>query len=82
MSAPDWIGTIGVSLLLIAFGLNLLNVISSKSFIYLYVNFLGAALAGVASALIHYIPFVVLEAVWCFVTLFAIIAKHKEKPKN
>ena len=61
MNAADWIGTIGVSLLLIAFGLNLLDLISAKSFTYLIINLSGALLAGIASFLINYIPFVILE---------------------
>jgi hypothetical protein len=86
MSLPDWIGTIGVTLLLLAFGLNLLparlgrsggNLVSAKSYLYLYLNFFGAALAGLASVLIHYLPFVILESVWGLVSLLAIIKKHK-----
>lgn len=79
MSVADWIGTIGVSLLLIAFGLNLLKIISADSYSYLSLNFLGALLAGLASVLIHYIPFVILESVWMCVTLLAIIKKLNKK---
>ena len=79
MSAADWIGTIGVSLLLIAFGLNLLKIITAESFMYLLLNFSGALLAGLASVLINYIPFVMLETVWMCVALFAIIKKLNSK---
>jgi hypothetical protein len=79
MSTADWIGTIGVSLLLIAFGLNLLKLISADSYVYLILNFVGALLAGLASVLINYIPFVILETVWMCVTLFAIIKKLNGK---
>jgi hypothetical protein len=78
MNSSDWIGTIGVSILLIAFGLNLLNVVSAKSYLYLYFNFIGAALAGIASSMISYLPFIVLESVWTLVSLYAIIEKHRK----
>ncbi len=44
-SFADWIGTIGVTLLLIAFGLNLLNKISQSSLLYILLNCIGASLA-------------------------------------
>ncbi len=81
MTVADWIGTIGVGLLLIAFGLNLLDFISAKSFTYLIINLSGALLAGVASVLINYIPFVILELVWVLVSVFAIGFKIKESRK-
>lgn len=77
MSLPDWIGTIGVSLLLLAFGLNLLKIITADSYLYLSLNVIGALLAGLASVLINYIPFVILESVWMLVSLFAITKKAK-----
>jgi hypothetical protein len=82
MSVADWIGTIGVSLLLIAFGLNLLKIITAESYVYLFLNFFGALLAGLASVLINYIPFVILETVWMCVTLIAIIKKLNQKSTN
>jgi hypothetical protein len=75
MSVSDWIATIGVSILLLAFGLNLFRIISADSYTYLILNFLGALLAGIASVLICFIPFVILEAVWVLVSLFGIFKK-------
>lgn len=77
MSLADWIGTIGVSLLLIAFALNLLKIITSRSYLYLTLNFSGALLAGLASVMIRYVPFIILEGVWTIVTLVAIISTFK-----
>lgn len=82
MSLPDWIGTIGVSLLLLAFGLNLLKIIAADSYLYLSLNVIGAMLAGLASVLINYIPFVILESVWMLVSLFAITKKAKITSKT
>jgi hypothetical protein len=72
-STADWIGTIGVTLLLIAFGLNLLKKISQSSLIYILLNLFGASLACLASVLISYTPFIILEAVWTIVSLAALI---------
>ena len=72
-SFADWIGTIGVALLLLAFGLNLLNKISQNSLLYILLNCIGASLACLASVLINYIPFVILEVVWTIVSLAALV---------
>lgn len=81
MNASDWITTIGVTVLLIGFGLNLVKIISSDSYLYLSLNFLGSFLAGVGAVMIHLVPFIVLEAVWALVSLFAIIKKIKDSSK-
>ena len=82
MSVSDWIATIGVSILLIGFGLNLLKIITADSYSYLFLNFIGALLAGISSILISFIPFVVLEGVWVVVSLFGIIKKISDSKKN
>lgn len=64
MTAGEITGTVGVSLLLLAFGLNLLNKLSASSKTYLLLNISGAGLACASSYLIGFWPFVVLEAVW------------------
>lgn len=75
----DAVGTAGVAILLLAFFLNLINVIKKESIAYLVMNVAGAALACYASWLINYIPFVVLEATWMLVSLFALIKQLKVK---
>ena len=82
MSVSDWIATIGVTILLIGFGLNLIKMITADSYLYLSLNFLGSFLAGVAAVMIHLVPFIVLEAVWALVSLFAIIKKVINLNKN
>ena len=72
-SFADYTGTIGVTLLLVAFGLNLLNRISQSSLIYILLNCTGALLACLASILLHYAPFVILEAVWTIVSVIALV---------
>lgn len=79
ISLSDIIGSIGVFILLLAFGLNLLNKISKDSIIYILMNVVGAALACFASYLIRYIPFIILEAVWTIVSVMALISYYKSK---
>jgi hypothetical protein len=69
----DYIGFAGVFILLIAFLLNLSGKISKDGLIYTLMNVIGAGLACLASWLIHYIPFVILEATWTIVSLIALI---------
>jgi hypothetical protein len=73
MNINDLIGFTGVAILLLAFLLNLLKKITSTSMPYIVMNITGAGLACLASWLIGYIPFVVLEAVWTAVSVFALI---------
>lgn len=77
MSLSEWIGTFGVTLLLVAFALNITKKISSSSKTYLLLNITGAGLAAVSSYMIKFWPFVVLECVWVLATFFALI-----KPDN
>lgn len=65
MSASTAIASIGVSILLAAFGLNLRGSIPAGSVSYGLMNTIGAGLACLASAMIGFLPFVVLEGVWC-----------------
>src|SRR5688572_16737140 len=58
------IGFAGVSLLLLAFLLNLLKLMRADGYAYGALNFVGAALACYSSWLISFMPFVVLEGVW------------------
>ncbi len=67
------IGSIGVSLLLLAFILNLFKWIQSDSLPYTLMNFVGAAVAGYASVLIHFIPFVILEFFWASIGLVGVV---------
>jgi hypothetical protein len=64
----DWIGFVGVAILLLAFLLNLQHVITKDSLAYLLMNFIGAVLACLASVLLRYWPFIILEACWAVVS--------------
>jgi hypothetical protein len=71
------IGSFGVSLLLLAFLLNLLKLMRSDGWSYLGLNFIGAAVACYSSYLIQFMPFVVLEGTWAAVALIAMARKTR-----
>jgi hypothetical protein len=73
MTTTDWIGTIGVGLILIAYFCSTFNWISAHSRIFFLLNALGAAMACYASYLISYWPFVVLEGTWAMVSITGFI---------
>jgi hypothetical protein len=79
MTATDGIGFIGVTILLIAYFLNMTNKIEKDSLVYLQMNFFGAGLACLASVLMKYLPFIILEGCWTVVSAFGIIKSLKQK---
>lgn len=80
MTTTDIIGFIGVTILLIAYFLNLTDKIRKDNLVYLQMNFLGAGLACLASILMKYLPFIILEGCWTIVSAFGII-KHIKQNK-
>jgi hypothetical protein len=79
METTDWIGFTGVSLLLIAYFLNVNNKIAKDSLSYLMLNVIGAGIACFASVLLHYLPFVILEGCWTLVSAMGIIHYFRKK---
>jgi hypothetical protein len=79
MEPRDIIGTAGVSLLLLAFILQILKVIKLDSAAYSILNILGAGLAGYSSYLLKFMPFVVLESFWVLVSIFSLYKNLKTK---
>jgi len=73
MSFSEITGSLGVSILLLAFLLNMLKIIKTDSLSYLLLNFIGAGIACFASWLIPYFPFVILEGVWAMVSLVSLL---------
>jgi uncharacterized protein with PQ loop repeat len=72
------IGSIGVTLLLVAFFLNVIRVLRTDSTPYIAMNLAGAVLAGVSSYLIGFLPFVVLEAAWALVASVALVRRARK----
>jgi hypothetical protein len=69
MKLSDIIASVGVTILLIGFFLNLYKKIASDSKLYAVLNLVGAGMCGVSSYMISFYPFVILESVWAFVAL-------------
>jgi hypothetical protein len=72
MTITDWVGSVGVAILLIAFFLNLRGSLSKDSIAYILMNVVGAGMACVASILLKYLPFIVLEGAWTLVSLISL----------
>lgn len=79
MTQTDLVGFIGVTILLIAFLLNLTDTLKKDSLIYLSLNFIGAGIACFASVLMNYWPFIILEGCWAAVSAFGILSYLKNK---
>ncbi|WP_111707439.1 CBU_0592 family membrane protein [Lutibacter citreus] len=79
MSLSDWLGFIGVFLILIAYILNVYNKISNNSYTFILLNLIGAGIACLASTLINYIPFILLEGIWTLISLTSLINKFRKK---
>lgn len=73
MTQTDWIGFIGVAILLIAYFLNLFNILHKNSLLYICCNLIGAGIACLASVLLKYLPFIILEGSWTAVSLLALL---------
>lgn len=67
LTHPEAVGFVGVTLLLIAFFLNLFRLLKAESNAYLALNLIGASLACASSYLIDFLPFVLLEGTWAIV---------------
>jgi len=72
MKTPDILATVGVIILLAAFGLNLYKKLSAQSKLYSILNFIGAGICCFASYLIRFYPFIVLEGAWAFIALVSL----------
>lgn len=73
LTTNDWVGLAGVTMLLVAFFLNLWGKISKDGLTYILMNIFGAGLACLASWLINYLPFVILEGTWALVSVAGLI---------
>ncbi len=77
MTQIDWIGFIGVTILLVAYFLNLTDKLQKDSITYLLLNLFGAAIACTASVLLKYLPFIILEGCWTIVSIIGLINHSK-----
>jgi hypothetical protein len=77
MNYADWIGTIGVSLILIAYFCGTFKLISNQGTLFFLLNTIGAGLACYASYLILYWPFIILEGTWFLVSVLGLLKTRK-----
>ena len=77
MNTADWIGFIGVFLLLLAYLLQVVGKLKNKSLTFILLNLIGALLACFASILMEYLPFVILEGAWSLVSFISLL-KYKK----
>ncbi|WP_339894691.1 hypothetical protein [uncultured Algibacter sp.] len=77
MTTVDWIGFLGVFQILLAYFLNVIGEVSNKDLPYILLNLIGAAMACLASILLNYWPFIILEAVWALVSLYSLLTFRK-----
>ena len=72
MTTIDWIGFLGVFQILLAFILNISGKVSNKHLVFILLNLVGASMACLASVLLNYWPFIILEGVWALVSLYSL----------
>ena len=82
LNTNDLLGFCGVTILLLAFLLHQLNRLSKDGWVYIVMNIIGAGLACVASYLIHYLPFVLLEGTWALASLIALVQWMTDKKEG
>ena len=79
LATSDWIGFTGVALMLFAYLLNLVGRLSKDGLAYLLLNIIGGALSCLASILIRYFPFVLLESVWTLISVAALVNYYRRR---
>lgn len=79
MQYNDIIGTLGVGLILVAYFCNTFKLLPEKGKLFFLLNMAGAGLACYASWLILFWPFVVLEGVWCLVSIVGLLNSVTKK---
>lgn len=82
MTLTDWTGFIGVTILLLAYFLNLFDIIKNNSALYLVLNVIGAGTACLASVLLKYLPFIILEGSWTVVSAIGLVKYFFNKRSN
>lgn len=79
MSYNDFIGILGVGMILIAYFLSTSRLIKGNGKLFYVINIFGAGLACYASFLIAYWPFVILEGTWTLVSIYGLMKAMRIK---
>jgi hypothetical protein len=75
MNYIDWLGFLGVFQILLAYFLNVFKKVNTNDLLFILLNLIGAFMACIASILLNYMPFVVLEGIWTIVSFYSLL-KH------
>ena len=73
MNTIDWIGAVGVFQILLAYTLNVAGKLEKNDLAFILLNLVGAGLACLASALLEYVPFILLEGAWATVSMISLV---------
>ena len=79
MNIGDLIGSIGVTMMLTAFLLNIVDKLDNDHPFYIVLNLIGSILACIASCIIMYTPFIILEGTWALISGWGIYDYFKRK---
>jgi hypothetical protein len=79
MTYNDWIGTIGVGIILLAYFFNTTKMVPENGKLFFLLNVVGGALSCYAAVLINFIPFMVLEAIWTIVSVYGLFNSRNAK---
>ena len=77
MNKVDWIGFIGVFQILLAYFLSVIGKLKNKDLSFILLNLIGAGMACLASILLKYLPFIILEGAWTIVSIISLL-KYKK----
>ncbi len=77
MNTNDIIGFAGVALILLAYFLGTEKLLKQDGKMYFVLNIIGAGLATIASLLIGYWPFVILDGTWTLVSVYGLMKAMK-----
>lgn len=75
----DLIGSIGVILMLAGFLLNIMDKLDNNHPLYILLNLVGSTLACIASCIIGYTPFIILEGTWAIISFWGMYDYFKRK---
>ncbi len=77
MNQIDWMETIGVGMILIAYFCGSFKILSNESKTYFLLNAFGAGIACYASYLLVFWPFIILEGTWFLVSVAGLYKAYK-----
>jgi len=72
-------GIAGMLMLLGAFALNLMRIITENSYLYIILNILGAGILVYHAFEVDSVPFMILEAVWAIFAIYKLIIVFRKR---